>query len=236
MVFRLYIIEVASNRKPWSDYNFKNNYEFFHFLENSNSLPIIPKKLSNECQELIKILLNPSLTNKKNIYDIIFNLNFFQKNSNNFNYQKAITNIANSVKTNDSHSQIDFLQKEDINYNINNNIIHDNEKKLGHILEKNKVINILNSRNNASFSVTITGEDISLTGSFITNNLYSSNKSNIKNEFVGGGDNNFLNKIKTIKTIKSDMPEIKEEQLEHSHDRIIDENNNNLEIEKIQQN
>ena len=73
------IIEVASNRKPWSDYNFKNNYEFFHFLENSNSLPIIPKKLSNECQELIKILLNPSLTNKKNIYDIIFNLNFFQK-------------------------------------------------------------------------------------------------------------------------------------------------------------
>ena len=230
------IIEVASNRKPWSDYNFKNNYEFFHFLENSNSLPIIPKKLSNECQELIKILLNPSLTNKKNIYDIIFNLNFFQKNSNNFNYQKAITNIANSVKTNDSHSQIDFLQKEDINYNINNNIIHDNEKKLGHILEKNKVINILNSRNNASFSVTITGEDISLTGSFITNNLYSSNKSNIKNEFVGGGDNNFLNKIKTIKTIKSDMPEVKEEQLEHSHDHIIDEKNNNLEIEKIQQN
>ena len=53
---------------------------------------------------------------------------------------------------------------------------------------------------------------------------------------MGGGDNNFLNKIKTIKTIKSDMPEIKEEQLEHSHDRIIDENNNNLEIEKIQQN
>ena len=204
------IIEVTSNRKPWTDYNFKNNYELFNFLKDSNSLPIIPKKLSNDCQELIRILLNPTLTNKKNIYDIIFNLNFFKTNSNNLNPQKTITNITNSIKTNDNHSQLNCLLNEESNNNINNNISINSGQKLGHILEKNGVINLLNSQNNPSFSVTISGEDISLNGSVLSNNL--------KNDFINKSDHNILNKIKSIKTIKSDMPEVKEEQIEQIHE------------------
>ena len=97
-----------------------------------------------------------------------------------------------------------------LNEESNNNISINSGQKLGFILEKNEVINILNSQNNPSFSVTITGEDISLNGSVLSNNL--------KNDFINKNDNNILNKIKTIKTIKSDMPEVKEEQIENIHE------------------
>ena len=145
------IIEVSSKRKPWSERNFKNNLELFAFLKDSNSIPIIPKSLSIECKELIEILLNPSLTNKNNIYETLFNLNFFKMNSNNFNYKKTIENITVSRITNNSQRQ--FILNEDSNFFINNKT-NDSGSKLGKVLEKNNVINILNSQNNPSFTVT----------------------------------------------------------------------------------
>ena len=206
------IIQVSSKKKPWSNYNFKNNLELFYFLKDSNSIPDIPKALSIECQELIKILLNPSLTIKKNIYEILFNLNFFKINANNFDFQKTIENISNSVKINNSQKQ--YILNEDSNYLLNNSINNDSGNKLGNILEKNKVINILNSRNNPSFSISYTSQDFSLNGS---NKVFSSFKSNLKNDYLNKNDTiSFLNKIKTVKTIKSDMPEVKEEQFENS--------------------
>ena len=171
------LIEVGTGRKPWSNFNFKNNYEFFKFLQNSNLTPKIPNKLSIECQELIKILLNPSLTNKKNIYDIIFNLNFFKVN--NFTYQNNNAKIEIRIKSNNNQNNI--LPKEDSNFNFNNNISNtislDNGKQLGVFLEHNKVINLLNSKKNPSFTVSDICED-NTPESFLSNNLLSSIKSN----------------------------------------------------------
>ena len=49
------------------------------FLGTTNLTPTIPQKLSAECQELIKVLFNYSLTKKDDIYEKIFNLNFFKE-------------------------------------------------------------------------------------------------------------------------------------------------------------
>ena len=159
--------------------------------------PNIPKKLSQECQELIKILLNPALTNDIYIYDTLFNLNFFK---NNYNGDSGLSNSINITRNQESKS------------NFYNNKMLDSGTKLGQILENNKIVNLLNSRKNPSFTVTFTGNENSLTGSYFSNNLYSSIKSNVKNETCNNGNKLDINltRIKTVKTITSDMPEVKE--------------------------
>ena len=82
-----FLIEVASGKKPWHHYNFKDNAEFFEFLKNTHLIPTVPQKRSIEFNELIQVLFNPTLTNKKNVYDIIFNLNFFKKKVSDFIYK-----------------------------------------------------------------------------------------------------------------------------------------------------
>ena len=202
------LIEICSGEKPWSFYKFKDNRDFFEFLKNNQTIPIIPKKLSSELKELLSILLNPTLTNKKNIYDIIFNLPFFKKNVSEFNYQ-----------VNNTKSIIQTSFKKDKNIFEDSSIFADSNIQLGQCLQNNKVKNILNPNNNASFSVTNTSsmDDISFSNSYMSNNfnmnLFGSVKSHSKNEMKNYLDGK-LNKIKSIKTIKTDMSAVKEVQAE----------------------
>ena len=205
------LIEICSGEKPWSFYKFKDNRDFFEYLKNTHllTIPIIPKKLSSELKELLSILLNPTLTNKKNIYDIIFNLPFFKKNVSEFNYQ-----------INNTKSIIQSSFKKDKKIFEDSSIFADSNIQLGQCLQNNKVKNILNPNNNASFSVTnsVSMDDISLSNSYTSNNfnnmnLFGSVKSHSKNDIKNYLDGK-LNKIKSIKTIKSDMSDIKEVQAE----------------------
>ena len=193
-----FLIEISSGKKPWNHYHFKDNLDFFEFLKNTNLIPTIPKKMSLEFHELVQILLNPTLTNKKNIYDIIFNLNFFKKNVNDFIYQKNNKSIVQSSFRN---SQIEKKFFEDSSYFADSNI------QLGQMLQNNKVKNILNNNNNASFSVT-SMEDISFNNSALSNN------NNLFNSTLKGFIEGKINKIKSIKSIKRDMTEVTELQNE----------------------
>ena len=199
-----FLIEISSGKKPWHHYNFKDNSDFFEFLKNTHLIPTISKKMSIEFQELVQILLNPTLTNKKNIYDIIFNLNFFTKNIPEFNFQK---NNKSTIQSSFRQSRIEKKIFEDSSYFADSNV------QLGQILQNNKVKNILNNNNNASFSVT-SMEDISFSNSVISNNNNFFGSLNYsKNEFKSFIEGK-INKIKSIKTNKGEMAEVKELQIE----------------------
>ena len=191
------LIEIISGKNLWSQYYFKNNLEFFNFLNTSNLNPtninaLLPKKISLEFKELIQTLLNSSLTKINNIYEKIFNLNFFKISSNNLTY-KALTNISNSIKK---------------SINDNNSSNFSDSAHLGQILANNKVLNILNGNNNALYSVSFSNEPSSMFGS----KLYSSTKSNKKNEVRRNIDIN----LKQIKTMINEMPVVKEMKNEYS--------------------
>ena len=198
------LIESISGKKPWSHYKFKNNSEFFDFLNTTNKIPIFPHL---EFNELLQTLLNPSLTKNDNIYEIIFNQQFFSKNSKDFRYNKTLTSISNSVKKN-------------MNENNDTNIIgNESDMQLGKILANNKVVNILNSTNNQMFSISVSNEESSFTSSALGINLHSSNLFTKNNEFKkrdGINTNRIksIKSIKTIKTIKSEMPPVNELQSE----------------------
>jgi serine/threonine protein kinase len=167
------IIEVASGMKPWEYYNFKGNSELFNFLNETHLIATIPKKLSIECQELIQILLNHSLTNKKNIYETLFNLKFFNANTFTYENAKINANISGSINIMNVSDSQDTL--------------------LGNILEKNKVVNILNSNNGASFTVT---------SSVNTNEDKSINRKNVVNQL------NFSTRVNPRKKLEASLNEI----------------------------
>ena len=214
------IIEVSSRKNPWYHYNFKNNSAFFDFLATTNLSPILPKKLSSQCKELIKILLNYSLTKREDIYDIIFDLDFFKMDSNNFTYNN--TNIVDP-KTSLNDSQKIFFQNDGSNFSVTDNLRSESASQLGQILANNKVVNILNSNNNASFSVSCTIDDssISLTQSLLNNKLNQSQISKNKN----------LNNI-NINRIQNIMPKVEEAQIEQSPDPVKNEEENNFKFPK----
>ena len=202
-----FLIEISSGKKPWNHYNFKDNSDFFEFLKSTHLFPTIQKKRSLEFQELVQILLNPTLTNKKNIYDIIFNLNFFTKNISEFNFEKNNKSMMAQSSFRQSRNEKKIF--EDSSYFADSNI------QLGQMLQNNKVKNILNNNNNASFSVS-SMEDISFSNSNISNinnNNFFGSINYSKNEFKSFIEGK-INKIKSIKTIKSDMTEVKELQIE----------------------
>jgi hypothetical protein len=209
------LIEISSGKKPWSHYNFKNNLELFDFLNTTNLIPDIPKKISYECKELIQILLDPTLTNKENIYETIFDLNFFKLKASDLKYQTTLTNITNSLKK----------SANNINDSYNN---LNSETQLGKILEKNKVVNILNSNNGASFSISCSGEDSSLSGSIFKSNIVSPNVENNQFDFKNK-DEVHLSRLATIKT---EMEEVKELQNENSICDKTDEIEENLYFDK----
>ena len=209
------LIEISSGKKPWSHYNFKNNLELFDFLNTTNLIPDIPKKISYECKELIQILLDPVQTSKENIYDIIFDLNFFKLKASDLKYQTTLTNITNSLKK----------SANNISDSCNN---LNSETQLGKILEKNKVVNIMNSNNGASFSVSCSGEDSSLSGSIFKSNIVSPNVEN-KQFDLPNKDEFHLSRLATIKT---EMEEVKELQNEQSICDKTYENEWNLDFDK----
>ena len=192
------LIETISGKNPWSHYNFKTNSDLFDFLRNTNLIPTIPKKISIEFTELLQTLLNPSLTKMDNIYDILFDLAFFKINSNNFTHKNTISNVSNIIKK----SQSDNNDSNDFNFN-------ESGAQLGQVLAKNKVENILHSNKDTLFSVSSSNENNSIVGSALKSNLQSSSWSNKKSD-IESKEDFILNKIKTIKTIKSEMPEIQE--------------------------
>ena len=209
------IIEVSSRKKPWSHYNFKNNKEFLDFLGSTSLIPTIPKKLSSQCQELIKILLNYSITKKPDIYDIIFNLDFFKINTKNFTYNNINNPIERKSSLNDTQGNFGLSDESNINMN-------ESEMQLGQVLANNKVVNILNNNNNASFSVSYTAEDnLSFSQSFMNNKINQSILSK------GKSINNInINKNKNI------MPEVKEAQIEQSPDPVKDDKDKNFNFSK----
>jgi len=170
------IIEVASKNKPWSHYTFKNNMDFIKFLASTNLVPTIPQKLSVQCHELLNILFNYSLTKQEDIYEKIFNLDFFKEKNSSTNTNTTINNNLSESQTNGHHS-------DDSNSICSNTINSENGMQLGQYLQKNKVVNILNSNENASFSVSYTVEDNnSLTQSYTklnTSNLSARRNFNI---------------------------------------------------------
>jgi len=202
------LIEICSGKKPWYHYNFKDNSDFFEFLRNTHLIPTIPKKMSLEFCELVQILFNPTLTNKKNIYDIIFNLNFFKKNVNDFISQKN-NNNKSIMQSSFFNSKIEKKIFEDSSYFADSNI------QLGQMLQNNQVKNILNNNNNASFSVTNSMDDISFSNSGISNNinLFGSTISHAKNDYKSLLEGK-VNKKKSIKSVQTDMTDIKEVQIE----------------------
>ena len=199
-----FLIEALSGKKPWSHYNFKNKFDLINFLSTTNLIPTIPKKISLECKELIQTLLDPNLTKMKNIYDILFDLNFFKLSPNKFRYQA--TNITNSFKKS-------YNENNDSN---NNNNYTDSGTQLGKILEKNKVVNMLNGNNNPSFTVTYTGEESSM-ASILNSNLFSPNKTSKIFDFR----NNIELPLKRLKT--TNMPSVIELKNEQSPDDKINE-------------
>ena len=224
------IIEVFSKKKPWSHYNFNNNSEFFEFLRTTKLIPDIPKKLSLQCNELIKLLFNYSLTKNPNIYDIILNLDFFQMNANDFtyNYNNKISDLRFSL--NDSQG-IASRYDESNSIMSNNNVLTESGKQLGKFLEQNKVVNIFNSNNNASFSVSYTVDDNNL--SLSQSNTYTILNQSIYNKLnqstISKGKN--INNINN-KKIKIIMPEVEEAQVEQSPDVVKNDHEKNFTFSK----
>lgn len=274
------IIEVTSGKKPWSQYNFhkKKTTEFLNFLGETHNIPFIPEKLSTQCQELLKILFDCYQTNQSDIYEKLFNLDFFTKDVKDFNYNidSFSTNLnkkrnsfsskgsssyshslsPSSFNNNDIQNQnqneknSEEIKKErkysmnsentnifnltninntseaniNINININNNINNnDNSLPLGQILAKNNVVNILNSNDNPSFSVSASADPGSISGS-ILNNI------NISNSYLSKGGNDFNKSRGNLRRINvdtnNDMSPVEEANMEQSPDPL---NNNNEE-------
>lgn len=189
------LIEIISGKKPWSHYNFQNNLEFFKFLNTTNLNIILPKKISLECSELIQTLLNPSLTKMNSIYEKIFNLNFFKVSANNLTHNRTLMNISNSISMIKSRND-----NNDSNFS-------DSGAHLGQMLANNKVLNLLNSNNNALYSVSFTNEESSLTGGKLSSSIVSNKKTELRNKV----DIN-LKKIRTMKNEMAVITELKNEQ------------------------
>ena len=221
------IIEVSSGKNPWCHYKFINNSAFFDFLANTHLSPTLPKKLSSQCKELIKTLLNHELTKRDDIYDIILGLDFFKKDTNNFTYNRPNT-VDLKSSLNDDSQRFSF-QNESSNCNTIDILRSDSATQLGQILANNKVVNILNNNNNASFSVSYTVEDssISLNQSYMNNKLNQSINKLIQSQISKGKNINNINNIK-INKIQNNMPRVEEAQIEQSPEPVKNEEQNNF--------
>ena len=204
------IIEVASKKKPWSHYNFKDNLDFIKFIGSTNLVPTIPQKLSAQCQELIHVLFNYSLTKEKDIYEKLFNLDFFKEN---------IPSNKNSINNNLTESHSNGHQSDDSNSLSSGSQNNESGMQLGQYLAKNKVVNLLNSNDNASFSISYTVEESnSLTQSYIISN--QSNLSNRRN--INIKINNNINMMEKVDEAQA--------QNEYSPDYVKLKKENNFEL------
>ena len=226
------MIEVSSRKKPWSHYKFKNNSEFIEFLGSINLVPTIPQKLSCQCQELIKILFNYSMTKQEDIYDIIFNLDFFKMDPNDFTYN-ILNNNINDLRSSLNDTLCNICQSEDSNVNLSHIALNESENgsQFGQVLENHKVVNILNNNNNASFSVSCTVEEnsLSFSQSFLNNKLSQTINNKLNQSIISKGKS--INNI-NINKFKNAMPEVEEAQIEQSPDPIKNDEEKNFNFTK----
>ena len=203
------IIESFTGKNPWSEKNFHNQNEFINFLnKNPNLTPSIPENLTKECKDFLNILFDYNQTCQNDIYIKLFNLDYFKNNNNNGNNKSL--NLNNSLeKSSIKGSSIT------INNIFNVNVLNKRKSSnLGQNLQKLKVVNILNSNENPTFSVTVSGF------SNRNSNLYQSNKSSFLCGSYVKGKNYVVDNNNII------MDEVPEANLEQSPFTIKDNKKN----------
>ena len=205
------IIESFTGKNPWSEKNFHNQNEFINFLnKNPNLTPSIPENLTKECKDFLNILFDYNQTCQNDIYIKLFNLDYFKNNKNNNNGNNKSLNLNNSLeKSSIKGSSIT------INNIFNVNVLNKRKSSnLGQNLQKLKVVNILNSNENPTFSVTVSGF------SNRNSNLYQSNKSSFLCGSYVKGKNYVVDNNNII------MDEVPEANLEQSPFTIKDNKKN----------
>ena len=224
------LIECLSGNAPWSHYPFKNQRDFIKFLSNTHLIPTLPKKLSNQCKEFLNLLFDYNQTSKNDIYDKLYNLDFFKINYDNKNISNNLSGINNeSIDKSSMKSSIIFNNIFNITTNKkknknNNNINNNNKNNLGQVLKNLQIVNVLNNNDSPTFSITISG--ISSNRNSFYNQI--NNQSN-KSSFLNGSciikkyglNNNNLNNLKNF-----EMFEVPEANIEQSPITIKDNNMN----------
>ena len=224
------LIECLSGNAPWSHYPFKNQRDFIKFLSNTHLIPTLPKKLSNQCKEFLNLLFDYNQTSKNDIYEKLYNLDFFKINYDNKSISNNLSGINNeSIDKSSMKSSIIFnnifnittIKKKNKN---NNNINNNNKNNLGQVLKNLQIVNVLNNNDSPTFSITISG--ISSNRNSFYNQI--NNQSN-KSSFLNGSciikkyglNNNNLNNLKNF-----EMFEVPEANIEQSPITIKDNNMN----------
>ena len=180
------IIECFTGKNPYSENKFNNQIDFINFLiKNPNFIPQIPNKLSNQCKQLLNILFDYNQTSDKDIYNKLFNLDFFKMNNN--------LNLTNSLEQSSSIKGSSIAVNNIFNVNVNCNKKRKNSN-LGQKLQKLQVVNILNSNENPTFSITISGISSKNSNFFLNQSQKSSflYQSNLKGKNLNNGNNNNL--------------------------------------------
>ncbi len=228
------LIECLSGNAPWSHYPFKNQRDFIKFLSNTHLIPTLPKKLSNQCKEFLNLLFDYNQTSKNDIYDKLYNLDFFKINYDNKSINNNLSGINNeSIDKSSIKSSIIFNnifnittnRKKNKKKNNNNNNINNNNNNLGQVLKNLQIVNLLNNNDSPTFSITISGIS-SNKNSFYNQIQNQSNKSSFLNgsciiKKYGLNNNNNLNNLKGF-----DMFEVPEANIEQSPITIKDNNMN----------
>ena len=121
--------------------------------------------------------------------------------TNNFTYNN-INNKITDLKSSLNDSQGYYMQNDEPD---SSNLISESGIQLGKFLENNKVVNILNNNNSASFSVSYTTEDnnISFSQSFMNNKLNQSSTKNLTQSISSITKGKNLNNIDVNKYIEN---------------------------------
>lgn len=126
------LIEMSSGKFIYDDKkNFETQKDFINYLIKENKSPVIPSSINFYLKLLIQLLFNPIETQKKGIYSKILNSDFFTN---------PLIEEKSKIKS-FSNSQISILNSDSP------------QNQLGQVLKRNKVINLLNKNDNASFSI-----------------------------------------------------------------------------------
>ena len=225
------LIECLSGSPPWSHYPFKNQRDFIKFLSNTHLIPTLPKKLSNQCKEFLNLLFDYNQTSQNDIYEKLYNLDFFNIKYDNKSINNNLSGINNesldksSIKTSIIFNNIFNVTTNRKKNKNNNNNINNNNNNLGQVLKNLQIVNILNNNDSPTFSITISGIS-SNKNSFYNQIQNQSNKSSFLNgsciiKKYGLNNNNNLNNLKGI-----DMFEVPEAKIEQSPITIKDNNMN----------
>ena len=226
------LIECLSGNPPWSHYPFINQRDFIKFLSNTDLIPILPKKLSNQCKEFLNLLFDYKQTSENDIYTKIFDLEFFKNSkdrnlNNNLNESLEKSSMKNSIILNQIFNVTTNITNNNIqnNNDKSNSNLNNNTKSLGQVLKNLKIVNVLNNNDSPTFSITVSGVSSN------RNSFYNTLQSN-KSSFLNGscivkrfGINNNINNINIQNNGKTfEIFEVPEANIEQSPMTIKDPN------------